>query len=418
VGAFEFQETANSASAASSACLRNDTVSGGNMSTTIATIPAVTGTAGFLQLVPRATQTANNEPSTLTVNGWISTPTGVANQVEQLVQIGVGTWTLTGTWTASLVTTGAFQVAISAWQTNAAAGSGTNIPLTGADANHWVLSAIITPGTGTTGTFSITINSVAAVTFAGATPCLWVELGCNVTTKGTTASNITLSAVSLTVPAITIPVSGAVSGVGTVANGKLVLLTPKAVSGVGTVALQRLVVPMPKAVSSVGMPVARKQVGLSRAVSGVGAASASRLVLAGRTGAVSGVGTVALQRTMAPSPKGVSGVGLLAMQRLILTGKTVTGTGSAAITKTVLLQPKQVSAVGTVAAVRLLRAQRSGAVNGVGTAAMARAFIGVRAFQVVSVGTLAVALQLTQAELNRLAGGSTTIITPIFVFDE
>lgn len=176
--------------------------------------------------------------------------------------------------------------------------------------------------------------------------------------------------------------SGSVAGVGMVAAQNYVRLASKAVTGVGVVTVQRYIRLAAKSVVGVGLVSLLKYVRRAPDL-------------------VAGVGAVSLLKYVRRSPDLVAGVGVVAAQIYVrLAAKAVTGLGVAAFS-------------------RRLDAFRSSAVTAVGVAAAQRALVAVRAFAVVAVGVVSVAVKISQAILNRLAGGATTIVRKVLnIFDD
>lgn len=140
--------------------------------------------------------------TTATANktGWIACVLNSGASLLPMTSIASGTWTITFNWITSIGYTGATWFAsIRAYQTDAAMSTMTAITLPGQDATtKFVDSAAL--GAGTSGTATITLNSTGAVTFAGSTPYLYFEVAAHVTVLPTlTTANWTPANTGMTV---------------------------------------------------------------------------------------------------------------------------------------------------------------------------------------------------------------------------
>lgn len=168
--------------------------------------PAVTDTAGFVtQFVPVASVAYGTGGEATTVQkGWVlCDKIAVGANLMKASSVAAGNWLVFVKYTLNLAYTGSFQLGFRMWQVSADHTTATKITLPGATANGWVYSATTTPGVATSGTISINLTSVGAITLAAASPYLLVEFNLKNISKGTTASTLALGVQnSISFPAI------------------------------------------------------------------------------------------------------------------------------------------------------------------------------------------------------------------------
>jgi hypothetical protein len=197
-------------------------------------------TARSSLMIPGATNAAAyTEAATITPDGWFpaNRASNIPGSLCAFTAIAAGNWTFTFGWSIGTVpfTGGAFQVALRAWQASADRTTSALIPFTGAS-NGWIFSPTITPGTATTGSSGITANNPGLVTFAGASPFVFLEVYLKETTVGTLATApFTFTSTTLATPKATYGRASADTTVLTEAGSRAVVLTRKPIETLPTV---------------------------------------------------------------------------------------------------------------------------------------------------------------------------------------
>lgn len=140
--------------------------------------------------------------------GWMIGPTAVTNLITQLSATASGAMGVSVNWALNIAWTGSFQIWFRVWRCAAGRGSATRVTLPG-EASSYLQSVTVTPGAATSGTLSPTALGVSAQTFITSAPYLHIEMGATPTAVGVAGATLTLTSAIFACPAITYPQAAA-----------------------------------------------------------------------------------------------------------------------------------------------------------------------------------------------------------------